>query len=85
MLPDVPVAQALPLEDPYVETVRTLAHKAYRGEELTIPEAELVLLAIAPLCDEVLQRRRIMRSFGRALQEPGNVVYLADRQEGGAS
>lgn len=79
----VATARPMPLDDHYVELIKTLCAEAHEARSLSTAEAEFVLLAIGPICEELLQRRRVMRTIATVAETPSNVVYLTD--QGGAS
>lgn len=79
----IPVARSLPLDDHYVNVIGNLAEKAHAGETLSNAEAELVLLAVGPLCKELLLRRKVMTTIAQVAEQPNNVTYIADHQKGG--
>jgi hypothetical protein len=77
--PAVEIAQLGPIDDQLLNRIRDITIGARAGC-VTDAEAELAVRAMPAICDELLQRRRIMATIAAAASHPDNVVFLDDRR-----
>jgi len=63
------------IPDPMLSTLRDQAYGLGRGETVSDAEAHLLLAAIGPLLDELIQRRTAMAAI-QTITAPGNVIVF---------
>lgn len=77
----IPAYRAGPINDDVLEFISRTGRAAQNDEPLSDDAGKLILLCLPQIAEELLQRRRLMRTI-EDLSSPDQVIFLSPGAEG---